>query len=60
MDFFSLMLEHIIDMITQKLDFIEKPIMRGIAKIATMLVVCAIFVVIIIVTAHIIRKIRGK
>lgn len=60
MDFFSLMLEHILDMVNQKFDFIEKPIIRGIAQIAAMLVVCVIFVVIIIVVAHIIRKIRGK
>ncbi len=43
-DFFSILLEHIIDIITLKFEFIKNPVVKIIAQVAIMIVICALFI----------------
>ena len=60
MDFFSLILEHILEMLNQSFDFIQNPVVRGFIQVLVMFVICVFLVSIFFCIAYIIRKIRGS
>ena len=43
-DFFSILLERIIDIFTMKFEFIKNPVVKIIVQVAIMLVICALFI----------------
>ena len=43
-DFFSILLERIIDIFTMKFDFIKNPVVKIIAQVAIIIVICALVI----------------